>query len=231
MKTTLYPIVLMAYAVATSQSGEFVNLTFDEPDLSHARYRDYPPGLVAPLQDVFRGWSIQWDWTGEPKPGPECVGVHGGDIPLGLVAMGTAPYGSYLVLVSEFWAEYGGQLRPTLHLWQTGTVPDGASELTLYQSGLGGGGARPVETYINGQIQYQVGAPGVPAFSAIDVSAFAGQEVKLEFVFPSGPAQYHSFDIFGFVTVPEPSVLVLLAGGGFVLWLARPRGLGAGRGG
>jgi len=88
-----------------------------------------------------------------------------------------------------------------------------------------------VETYINGQIQYQVGAPGVPAFSAIDVSAFAGQEVKLEFVFPSGPAQYHSLDIFGFVTVPEPSVLVLLAGGGFVLWPARPRGLGAGRGG
>gem|GEM_PF-6391058 len=108
MKTTLYPIVLMAYAVATSQSGEFVNLTFDEPDLSRARYRDYPPGLVAPLEDVFRGWSIQWDWTGEPKPRPECVGVHGGDIPLGLVAMGTAPYGSYLVLVSEFWAEYGG---------------------------------------------------------------------------------------------------------------------------
>jgi len=221
MKRTLYLIAVMAYAVATSQSGEFVNLTFDEPDLSRERFRDYPPGLVLPLQDAFRGWSMQWDWIGEPRPAPEWVGVQGGDIPIGLVAFGAPPHGSYLVLVSEFWAEYGGQLRPALHLWQVGTVPDGVLELRLYQSGLGVGGTRPVETYINGQIQYELSMPGVPAFSAIDVSPFAGQEVRLEFVFPSGPSQYHTFDIFGFVMVPEPSTWLFFASGSSVLWLYR----------
>jgi hypothetical protein len=55
----------------------------------------------------------------------------------------------------------------------------------------------------------------------VDVSAYAGQEVKLEFVFPSGPLHYFSFDIHGFV--PEPSVWAMLGLGGLAVWLARRR--------
>lgn len=77
--------------------------------------------------------------------------------------------------------------------------------------------------YINGEEQYEVGRPGIPAYSSIDVSKFAGQEAKLEFVFPKGPGGFYLFDIFGFVPIPEPEVFVLLAAGTVFLWFLRSK--------
>jgi len=206
----------MACAVAGCQSGEFVNLTFDEPDLSHIVN---PEGIaMAPVGEALRGWTLEWE---EPGLAPlEWIGVKYGGAPLGLSEAGFGPWGAYSLFVHAHWSPSQwdlGPLRPTLHLSQTGTIPGDACLLLLHFTGE----FWPGITYINGEEQYEVGRPGIPAYSSIDVSKFAGQEAKLEFVFPKGPGGFYLFDIFGFVPIPEPEVFVLLAAGTVFLWFLR----------
>jgi hypothetical protein len=56
-------LLLVAIAAGTTQcvAGEFVNLTFDEPDMS--QFQDGK----APIEAAFRGWSFQWDFVEPPR--------------------------------------------------------------------------------------------------------------------------------------------------------------------
>ena len=104
--------------------------------------------------------------------------------------------------MEDHWAyPYSTSLRPTFHLCQVGTVATGATQLLYSYTNppFPGLPDRFIKPYINGILQ--------PLSGVLDVSAFAGQKVSLEFVFPGGINHYYSFDIYGFV--PGPSVWAL----------------------
>jgi len=198
------------------QGGAFVNLDFNSPSLSNAQTDVWTGILKVPPEDALRGWSMQWDWTGSPLALPAQVGTINGDAPFGLSDFDLFVSGGYMLSVDDHWSyPFSSSLRPTFHLYQVGTVPMGATQLPYYYSNppFPALPDRFMRPYINGILQ--------PLTGLLDVSAFAGQEVKLEFVFPGGINHYYSFDINGFV--PEPSTWALLGLGGLALWLLRRR--------
>jgi hypothetical protein len=213
------------------RGAEFVNLTFDEPDSS--RITPGPGQMVAPIDAAFRGWTLQWDYELDPLlyPLPPSVGVGDGDAPVGLIhsigSDGMARYGAYRAVINIQWAQFG-PLRPPLHLFQTGTVPAGAELLHIYYPGPSIA-TDPVHVLVNGQ-ERTLNPSFIrwPDWRALDVSPYAGQEIKLEFLFPAGGIDYrnhYEFDIAGFTAVPEPGVWALLGLGGaaFVARRWRPR--------
>jgi len=164
---------------------------------------------------------MQWDWVTPPLPLPDVLGIRYGDVPFGLRTPDEYTSGGYELYVDENWAApYTASFRPAFHLYQIGLVPDGASELSFFvtQPGLTSGQKWPMELYINGLL---LSYSGPFNYRTVDVSAFAGQEVKLEFVFPGGLFHSYLLDINGFV--PEPVTWALLGVGGVVLWFVRRR--------
>jgi hypothetical protein len=103
-------------------------------------------------------------------------------------------------------------------LSQTGVIPTDAWKLSSYVNRSPF--ATPAEAYIDDHLLGGLGG-------LLDVSAFAGREVKLEFVFPGGPSHYYGFDLYGFTPIREPRTWLLLGmGGGMLaasLWRRRKR--------
>ena len=70
-----------------------------------------------------------------------------------------------------------------------------------------------------GAFQILINGQSIPyrefGISYADVSAYAGQQVSLEFVFPKGGGE---FDIAGFTIAPEPSTYGLFGLGTVALW-------------
>jgi hypothetical protein len=206
---------------ALAQGGEFVNLGFDEPDLTHVQYELVRDTMVAPVTEALRGWSVT-PYV-EPLPYGGTISVNGGGPPFGLVPVVDQPgkelYGNYYLSMDSYWT-IGGQspARHTVIISQTGLVPAGAGLLVFQQDG--GWGTGPIGLEVNGQSKTQFPYWGWPfTFSAIDVSGSAGRDVSLSVVFPEGGA--YTFDIRGFEAVPEPSTFVLVVVGGAALLLAR----------
>jgi len=218
MKTSFGYLLLALGLASASHAGDFVNLDFNSPALSHA-VNDAKYGLLVPPQDALRGWSLQWDWSGPPLALPSFVGTTGGWAPFGLCPGLDTYFGAYRLQVHDYWyPPNAGSLRPTFHLYQVGVVPPGATQLDYWLINPPLSPPDPdMRIYING-VDQNVAWDA----QSVDVSRFAGQEVKLEFVFPGGrPLYYFSFDIYGFV--PEPSVWALFGVGGVVFLYARKR--------
>jgi hypothetical protein len=198
-----------------SLGGEFVNLGFDEPDLSQARlFRpesaplEVGPLLYAPVQDAFRGWTISYPLDGWPYYGLVDVSL-GGNKPFSLMS---SLYGTYELGVSMF--AYYEEPRNSFSVSQRGLVPEGAGLLHLaYYTGWG---MPDMQVQIDGVQQPLIIPRRGKAY--VDVSPFAGQEVELRFGFP--PLAFYGLDIIGFEPIPEPSTWAMVALGGGVMWFA-----------
>lgn len=240
MRTQDIALLVLAIACSSTEAGEFVNLDFDSPDLSHLRLPDigYPSSrdfYEAPIGEALRGWSLSWDSDPLFQP-PDYIYVSNGNTaPLSLKSVDfTPPYTAppYKLYVDSHQGPPYGPLRPPLHLYQVGTVPSDAVELWYYADWYVAWPpivAEPPSILINDEA-----LPFYPSPSglAVNVARYAGQEVKLEVFFPSGTWQSHTFDIYGFVAVPEPSTCVLVLIGGSILlsWrLLNPNGNRPGR--
>jgi hypothetical protein len=105
---------------------------------------------------------------------------------------------------------FTGGLNPStdIRLSQVGSIPSSAIGLKLFAN------ASAVSVLINGRQIGKIDAVN-NAFPTLDVSAFAGQTVNLEFRFPEDAL--FSFDIRGFTSTPEPAAWALFALGAGVI--------------
>ena len=205
MKTFLLVSLISLPAFA----DPFVNLTFDEPDLSGPLTPIYPGGpLRGEPAELLRGWTVtaERELISSVTYSPYNLGSGGG--PFSLMEHSPAnqetSFGlNYVIIYSTF-------ARGELRLAQTGTIPPDAAQLWISSTGY-------IQAFANGvkigDFDPRSGAPQV-----LDVSPFAGQEISLEFLVRSGDST--RFDIFGFTSVPEPSTWALVGVGGAGLgWL------------
>ena len=199
MKTILVFIASTSLAFA----GDFINLGFEEPNLSH---------VVAgrgPTSEVLQGWTLNNE-NGIQYPPFTYVSL-GTQYPMSLSPASVIPnsgvdFGKY----NLFLAAPSQSYLPIYHLSQTGTIPSQATDLQFLLVNSGGA---PFDMLINGKAVPYTGSASI---EVANVSSYAGQTVNLEFTFqPYGGIQ---FDIAGFTTTPEPSTYALFGVGAVMLW-------------
>ncbi|HAB15685.1 MAG TPA: hypothetical protein DCE44_04460 [Verrucomicrobiales bacterium] len=199
------------------KTGTFTNLGFDEPIIT------FPPSLGL-TSDILNGWALT---------------AAGGEVPI-VIPVGptvTVPtltfaqpykdplpsFGKYQLSFVNF-VNHEFELTPTYTLKQAGKVPELALELQVFYDSFD----TPPPPDL---LQCRINGQNIPIESSdwfgvgiweFPVSAYAGQEVELEFVL--GPTHGLFFDIAGFTSVPEPSTWALLGlGGSFFGWVCRRR--------
>lgn len=190
--------------------GDFVNLTFDEPDVSGALTEIYPGGPKrGSVAALLRGWNVSV--AGQPYEFATISSfpVGSGNDPVSLFGNPPGEPGS---LLGAYTLGIHSPVPPApeIRLNQTGTIPANAAGLWIFGTGH-------AQMFINGE---RVG--DTIATPVADVSRYAGQEVNLEFLVASGGSI--RFDILGFVPVPEPGTWALLGTGlGAAYWICRKR--------
>jgi hypothetical protein len=197
---------------------DFVNLNFDFPDLSGS-LRPYEPSnprtpFIGETSRLLRGWTLQ-----------------GNGISISEIAY--QPAAGYRLEPITFFSPWGGAAtnyrllilssypnQVDLRFQQTGRIPVDAVGLGYFANG-------PIEMLINGKLLHTVDTT-LSTMPIVDVSAYAGQVVNLEFhVFqkPFLGAQFQ-FDINGFTQVPEPSTWALFGVGAVTLAWSYHRRMG-----
>lgn len=202
------------------RGGEFINLGFNDPDLSNAHYDVDRTVTVAPVQEVLRGWSVVPLPAELPYGG--LIGVGGSHPPpFGLNAAApeqVGTFGAYLLGMNGMALNSpSSPPRPAITLSQTATIPADAALLRYFESGA----FSQIEVYLSGVRQTATILDTTLTMKGIDVSAMAGTEVTMEFRFPEG--QFSTFDILGFEPVPEPTTWLLAMIGGVGLLVLRRR--------
>lgn len=208
---------LILLVITSAQAKDLQNLGFDDPNLSH---KTIGPGGIAqaPTGDLLPGWSLTAVGGSAPTIGR--IDVPG--FPFSLDVAQPVPgfdFGSHSVFLGP------RSLPPPdsveYHLSQTGLIPQGASRLDFYAyvslvDSLGDPSSKPVSLLINGVPAAYTRYATTITYSA-DISAYAGQDVNLEFVFI--PKSLTSFDIAPFEIVPEPSTMALVTIGSISLFV------------
>ena len=199
--------------------GEFVNLTFDEPDLTNVRPFK-PPGeyferQYAPAEEVFQGWTISQVFLDELK-----LSAFQGlaNVDAGGSTLSLAPYGG--LNTRPYAVEVGVRLginweRSAFSLSQVGLVPGDADTLRWWND------SSP-QIRINGEALTPQSVDPLLQLYEVNVTAYAGQEVELSLDFAKG--SHYEFDLIGFIPIPEPSpATLLIIGGLFMMFCHRRR--------
>jgi hypothetical protein len=209
-------------AVTPCLAGDFLNLTFDEPDLSGPLtpvYPEFPSGpLFGTTAQILRGWTVLADNQSHIGMTYSPFGFPTGEGLARLVGnspeLSQTPFAANtLFLHSDHTLPGGG---PVIRIQQTGTVPADAAGLWIFSTG------GSMQMFINGE---RVNDPRIGALAdpVVNISQYAGQSIDLEFLVPKGGST--RFDIFGFVPIPEPSTWALFSVGaaalGWHLWRRR----------
>lgn len=206
MKTYLKSLFL---ATTPIFAGDFINLGFNEPDLT-GRLTQLAVGgpYLGLTSQLLPGWKLTADGqiVTETTYSPINRGSGGGILELNEARPGY-PWGYYLILASA--DSEDGKPGPDLWLSQKGRIPANAIGISVY------GGAN-IEGYLNenllGFIDPTSGKP-----TTWDVSSYQGKDVELKFHVK--PGSIRDFDIIGFTTVPEPSEFAMLGlGFGLMGW-------------
>jgi hypothetical protein len=193
-------------AITFSNSAQdFVNLSFDSPDLT-CSLRPYDPlyprtPFIGETSCLLRGWTL----LGNGVPLNEIYYSPGSRKtldPVTMIPIGDGENANNRLIIHSL------SLRPVdLRFQQTGRIPADAVGFEYFANG-------PMEMLINGRLLYTVDTK-ITTTPVVDVSEFAGQTVNLEFhVFqrPFSGALFE-FDINGFTQIPEPSTWALFCVG------------------
>lgn len=190
-------IVLCAPAILAQ---DFVNLTFNNPDLNGS-LRPFNPDDPRPLyigdaSRLFRGWTI----LGNGAPLGQALYQPGGGALLGPVALNRNQdnFNAFVYLPSAGITD--------LAFRQTGRVPANMVGLNASASGY-------MELLVNGELVGTTDPSNV--LTTFNIARFAGQTVTLDFHLRQNPPEFSSvfFDIAGFTQVPEPSTWALFGVG------------------
>jgi PEP-CTERM motif len=183
-------------------AGDFINLSFDEPNLTGTLTPIYPGGpLHGNTTDLLRGWSVKLDaqnlsdmfFSPFPFSSVAPVGLRGNS-----PADASTALGAYSLVLESLPPNV-----PTIRISQQGTVPVEANGLLIASAGY-------VQAFANGTKVGEVN-PMLGSQVVLDLSIYGGQGINLEFLVRAGESA--RFDIIGFTSVPEPSTWALLGVG------------------
>jgi hypothetical protein len=193
----------------------FVNLTFDDPDLTGSLEPVSPRGpFRGETARILRGWDLILNGVSAPQMGYYISGQGGGFLYPVSLKQETVNGGTM------FNVEMASTLPNSydIRLLQTGTIPADALGIRLFAN-------TTISLSVNGDVVF-VSDTSVTGFPTVNIAQFAGQTVNLEFrlvqrgSIPVGG----SFDILGFTQVPEPSTWSLFGLGAVAFgWMIHRR--------
>lgn len=197
-------------------AGEFINLGFNEPDLT-GRLTQLGVGgpYLGLTAQILPGWKVTTDGNAVTK-GTYSKSNNGSGVTEFTLREGEpgSQWGYSLVLAANDFND--GKPGSEIWLSQTGTVPKDAVGLWVF-------GDPPIEAFMDG-VKIGFIDPNLGR-TVWNVGAFQGKTVNLQI--HSGSGHINRFDIIGFTTVPEPSKYTMLGVGlgllGGLAWMRRTR--------
>ena len=211
----------------TAVAGAFTDLDFEA--VQHvALTRAVAGGEVAPASLAFPGWTVLVG--GVPQPAVLYNDFTTGSGSVNLFSTFPPDAGYFQPLAGNYTADLAcgtGPLGKPAALEQTGTIPAGSQTMTFI-----GSVGQSLSVSLNGSLApiVDLGHTSTGQFTdyasyGVNVSAWAGQTVQLEFASGNPPAIGGRLDNISFSPValaPEPSTYALFGfGAAAVLWFRR----------